>query len=112
MTIFVGIDWAEAHHDVCVLDAEGRVLATRRIAEGLEGVALLHALLAEHVDRPAEVVVGIETDRGLLVTALVDRDYQREFFGEVRSELRQVFAVRAVYRDRLGQDEAAPGQPR
>lgn len=36
-----------------------------------------------------------------LVTALVDSDYQREFFGEVRSELRQVFAVRAVYRDRL-----------
>jgi len=36
-----------------------------------------------------------------LVTALVDADYQREFFGEVRSELRQVFAVRAVYRDRL-----------
>ena len=36
-----------------------------------------------------------------LVTALVDRDYQREFFGEVRSELRQVFAVRAVYRYRL-----------
>ncbi len=37
-----------------------------------------------------------------LVTSLVDKDYQREFFGEVRSELRQVFAVRAVYRDRLG----------
>jgi len=24
--IFVGVDWAEAHHDVCVLDSEGRVL--------------------------------------------------------------------------------------
>ncbi|CAN5261679.1 hypothetical protein BH24ACT9_BH24ACT9_14120 [soil metagenome] len=43
-----------------------------------------------------------------LVTSLVDADYQREFFGEVRSELRQVFAVRAVYRDRLGQLDAAP----
>ncbi|MBA3338720.1 MAG: hypothetical protein H0T54_03045 [Geodermatophilaceae bacterium] len=40
-----------------------------------------------------------------LVTSLVDKDYQREFFGEVRSELRQVFAVRAVYRDRLGRVE-------
>ena len=28
MMIFVGIDWAEAHHDVCVLDACGVVLAT------------------------------------------------------------------------------------
>jgi len=43
-----------------------------------------------------------------LVTSLVDKDYQREFFGEVRSELRQVFAVRAVYRDRLGRAEDGP----
>jgi transposase len=76
LTIFVGIDWAEAHHDVCLLDAEGRVLATRRVAEGLEGVAVLHALVGEHADRPDEVVVGIETDRGLLVTALVAAGYQ------------------------------------
>ena len=43
--IFVGIDWAETHHDVCLLDGQGQVLATRRIPEGLEGVARLHALL-------------------------------------------------------------------
>jgi transposase len=73
--IFVGIDWAEAHHDVCVLDPEGEVLATRRIPEGLEGVARLHALLGEHADAPADVVVGIETDRGLLVGALVVTGY-------------------------------------
>lgn len=76
MTIFVGIDWAEAHHDLCVLDADGRVLATRRVAEGLDGVAALHALVGEHADRPDEVVVGIETDRGLLVTALVAAGYR------------------------------------
>jgi transposase len=76
LTIFVGIDWAEAHHDVCLLGADGRVLATRRVAEGLDGVAALHALVGEHADRPDEVVVGIETDRGLLVTALVAAGYQ------------------------------------
>jgi len=73
--VFVGIDWAEAHHDVCILDAEGKVLATRRIADGIEGVARLHTLLAEHVESPGEVVVGIETDRGLLVGALVAAGY-------------------------------------
>ena len=76
MTIFVGIDWAEAHHDVCLVDAAGRVLATRRVAEGLEGVAALHALVGQHAERPEEVVVGIETDRGLLVTALVAAGYR------------------------------------
>jgi transposase len=51
------------------------VLAARRIPDGLEGVASLHALLAEHADEPAEVIVGIETDRGLLVDALVAASY-------------------------------------
>jgi transposase len=73
--IFVGIDWAEAHHDVCVLDSGGEVLATCRIPEGLEGVARLHALLGEHAADPDAVVVGIETDRGLLVGALIAAGY-------------------------------------
>jgi hypothetical protein len=73
--IFVGIAWAETHHDICVLDGHGEVLATCRIPEGLEGVARLHALLGEHADAPAEVVVGIETERGLLVTALLAAGY-------------------------------------
>jgi len=73
--IFVGIDWAEAHHDICVLDSEGELLTTRRIPEGLEGVARLHAMVAEHTDEPEAVIVGIETDRGLLVTALLATGY-------------------------------------
>jgi len=75
LTIFVGIDWAEEHHDVCVLEREGAVLASRRIPDGLEGVALLHVLLADHAMAPHEVIVGIETDRGLLVGALVGAGY-------------------------------------
>jgi transposase len=73
--IFVGIDWAEAHHDVCVLDTKGEVLATGRVPEGLEGVARLHVLLGEHAAEPEDVIVGIETDRGLLVTALLAAGY-------------------------------------
>jgi transposase len=76
MAIFVGVDWAEAHHDVCVKDESGRTLAMRRIAEGIEGVRLFHELLAGRVDDPSEVVVGIETDRGLLVGALVAAGYR------------------------------------
>jgi hypothetical protein len=74
--IFVGIDWAEHHHDVCVLDREGRVLATTRIPDGIGGLTRLHAVLADHADDPASVVAGIETDRGLLVGALVAAGYQ------------------------------------
>jgi transposase len=74
--IYVGIDWAEAHHDICVLDEAGTVLAKRRITEGLEGVGQLHAMLADHAQEPDQVVVGIETDRGLLVGTLLAAGYQ------------------------------------
>jgi hypothetical protein len=89
--IFVGVDWAEAHHDVHIEDVDGRRLASRRLPEGVDGLALFHALAADHADDPGEVVVGIETDRGLLVAALVAAGYQ-------------VFAINpfsvARYRDR------------
>ena len=74
--IFVGDDWAEAHHDVCVLDEHGEQLAKRRVPEGLAGIGQLHALLAEHASEPCEVVIGIETDRGLWVAALLEAGYQ------------------------------------
>ena len=56
--IEVGIDWAEDHHDVAVRDAQGRLLASRRIPEGVEGLARLHAVLADQVEDPAQVLVG------------------------------------------------------
>lgn len=73
--IFVGVDWAEAHHDVCVLDEAGTVLGRRRVTDGVAGVADLHTLVAEHADDPSGVAVGIELDRGLLVGALVAVGY-------------------------------------
>jgi transposase len=73
---FLGIDWGEHHHDLCLLDQDGRVLAARRIADGLAGAGELHALVAAHAQDPAQVAVGIETDRGLLVGALLAGGYQ------------------------------------
>jgi transposase len=89
--IFVGVDWAEAHHDVHVQDETGRRLAGGRLAEGVEGIARFHDLVGGHVSDPGQVVIGIETDRGLFVAALVAAGYQ-------------VFAVNPMstsrYRDR------------
>lgn len=62
--IFVGDDWAEAHHDVYLMDEAGKRLASRRLPEGLAGIRQLHELIAGHVEEPDQVVVGIETDRG------------------------------------------------
>lgn len=77
--LFIGDDWAEAHHDVEIQDESGRALARRRLPEGVGGLAVLHALIAEHLPADGEagqVVVGIETDRGPWVTALLTAGYQ------------------------------------
>jgi hypothetical protein len=74
--VFVGHDWAEAHHDVHVEDEQGRRLAKARLEEGIGGVARFHELIAPFVDDAAEVTVATETDRGLFVTALVAAGYR------------------------------------
>ncbi|MGH2735638.1 MAG: IS110 family transposase [Actinomycetota bacterium] len=74
--VFVGIDWAQKHHDVCIIDKEGVILARGRVADGVEGIAKLHETVAEHVEEPEEAVAGIELDRGLLVGALVAAGYE------------------------------------
>jgi transposase len=75
MEVFVGHDWAEAHHDVFVMSPGGEKLASARLPEGVEGVARFHELIAAHVDEPGEVTVASETDRGLFVSALVASGY-------------------------------------
>ena len=93
--LFVGDDWAEDHHDLYLQHQQlgcdslherasaagsgGRLvaeLASRRLPEGLAGIRLLHDLIAAHADDPAQVAVGIETDRGLWVEALTGAGYQ------------------------------------
>jgi transposase len=57
----------------------------------VDGIARFHELVGHHADEPSDVVIGIETDRGLFVSALVGAGYQ-------------VFAVNPMstsrYRDR------------
>jgi transposase len=70
LTIFVGDDWSEDHHDIYLMDADGARLASRRLPEGLAGIRGFHELVAAHAEEPGQVVIGIETDRGLWVETL------------------------------------------
>jgi transposase len=76
MRLCVGDDWAEDHHDIEVMDEAGRVLA-RRLPEGVAGIGQLHELIGRFVPAggDAEVQVGIETDRGPWVAALIAAGY-------------------------------------
>ena len=70
MSITCGIDWAEAHHDVAVIDHTGQILARRRIDTGVKGFGELMATLAEYAADPTTVPLAIETDKNLIVVAL------------------------------------------
>jgi transposase len=84
--LFVGDDWAEDHHDVEIVNEQGRRLARRRLPEGLDGVSRLHALIASVMpaewadlapaDAADQVKIGIETDRGPWVVSLVAAGYE------------------------------------
>jgi transposase len=77
--LLVGDEGAEDHHDVELQNQTGRVLGRAKLPEGIAGVARLHAMLGEQLgqdDEPAQVVVGIQTDRGPWVQALAAAGYQ------------------------------------
>jgi transposase len=84
--LFVGVDWARDHHDVERVDEQGNRLAYKRFPEGLVGLSGLHALIAQHLpaewaDLPPEgaasrVKIGIESDHGVWVQALVAAGYE------------------------------------
>jgi transposase len=77
--LFAGDDWAEDHHDIEAMDEAGKVLARKRLPEGATGMAQLHALIGQFVPEDdmdgTEVVIGIETDRGPWVAALIAAGY-------------------------------------
>jgi len=76
--LYVGDDWAEDHHDIEVMNEAGKVLAKKRLPEGAAGMSQFHELtgrLLPEGAEDAEVVIGIETDRGPWVAALVAVGY-------------------------------------
>lgn len=56
MGLTCGIDWAEAHHDVAVVDESGNVLAERRIGVGAAGFTDLLDVLAKCGDSPDQLI--------------------------------------------------------
>ena len=69
---FVGIDWASASHQVCLVDARGQGAGERAVAHGGAG-------LAELGDRtgaePEAIAVAIEVPHGPVVEALLERGF-------------------------------------
>jgi transposase len=72
---YVGIDWADQHHDAAIIDEHGKHVGKKRVAHSAEGMEELVEFLkgigdvATHLDQMACI---IETNKGLLITALLE----------------------------------------
>ena len=72
---FAGIDWADAHHEVVVIDEEGTRVGQLRVSHSADGVKQLIVWLREMGDIatcPEHLVCLIETTQGVLITALLE----------------------------------------
>jgi transposase len=75
---YAGIDWADDHHDLVIVDDVGEIMRTLRVAHTAEGIRELIALLRTTLTQPDQTVAWeqlvcvIETTHGLLITALLE----------------------------------------
>jgi hypothetical protein len=75
LSITCGIDWAEAHHDVALIDEHGVVVTHRRIDTATAGFSDLLTLIAEHGGGVDDTAIAVETDKNLIVVALVEAGF-------------------------------------
>jgi transposase len=72
----VGLDWAKEEHRVCLFDGEGNKVAERTVTQSGTGLAELCNWLLDKTGTPAaQIAVGIETPRGPVVEALLERGF-------------------------------------
>lgn len=69
---FAGIDWADDHHDIVVIDQNAKKVASLRVAHTPTGLAQLNSLLKTITPEPTQLACILETNQGLLITALLE----------------------------------------
>jgi len=72
--IYIGIDWGSRVHAVCVLDGEGQRLLEQEVGHDGAKIRKFIEQAVELVDGDASrIVAGMETPRGTMIEALLDR---------------------------------------
>jgi transposase len=69
---YVGLDWADTHHDVDVLDEAGKRVGARRFPHSHEGLNALKQFVLSFAAQPENLACIVETNHGLLITFLLE----------------------------------------
>jgi transposase len=71
--VFIGVDWGSSHHQLCVLDAAGRVVHQGKFTHDAVGVCELNQRLRRHGPVTG---IAIERSEGLLVESLQQQGHR------------------------------------
>jgi len=74
--IYVGIDWADDHHDVYITDDTACMLDSFAIPHSYAGMEELEKRLAKFSAIRQNILIAIESHQGLLIWNLLERGYQ------------------------------------
>ena len=74
--IFVGVDWAENSHSICVMDDGGEVISRRSVPDNPQGLTWLHTAIEGLATQADNVFIAVESDHGLFVDSLIAAGYQ------------------------------------
>jgi transposase len=69
---YAGIDWADQHHDVVVIDDAGHQMGALRVSHTKEGLSELTRFLLALAKAPEQMACIVETNQGLLIAALLE----------------------------------------
>ena len=79
MRVYLGIDWSQSKHDLCLLNEAGAVLAELTIPHQPDGFAQLDSLRRTAGVLPSDCWVGLETAHNLVIDWLWAHDYSQVF---------------------------------
>lgn len=72
---YVGIDWADDHHDVYVTDDTAQLLDSFSIPHSYEGMERLRKRLDKFSSNPEEILIAVESHQGLMIYSLLEVGY-------------------------------------
>jgi transposase len=75
--LYAGLDWADTHHDVVVIDEAGHKLASKRVAHTKTGLEELTHFLESFTgpESKDQLACVAETNRGLLIAAVLEAGF-------------------------------------
>ena len=74
---YAGIDWADQHHDIVVLNEQAKIIKAIRVQHSVQGLEQLDAFL-QQISGPAnkeQMACIIETNQGLLISMLLEKGW-------------------------------------